>query len=249
MWVKLSNRSASCRKERRIVTTGTSARPSMEWKPERTPFFSTLSKLTDPPLYFGIHVRASWWIFFRTWKELHFAGAGIYGSSIPLLLLLRRGPFGPTRSLLDQIIAGLFWAPGGQKIVVPFWPSTPVWKTCSEKHTSFGSIFSLIFAECRQLWETVTFLAHNRRNIQPQFPAKFIKKLQEMVSQAFQFSNFYGGACPRTPLGVLRLRRGWKLPYKIPASAPAPFAKWLRAPPPPPPQFFRVCYGPGSVKR
>ena len=58
--------------------------------------------------------------FFCIWREIHFVGAGIYGSSIPLLLLLGRGPFGPTgpfwtnRALLDQMIAGLFEPLGAQ---------------------------------------------------------------------------------------------------------------------------------------
>ena len=93
------------------------------------------TKLTDLPIYFGIHVRATWWRFFSPQMERNtlFWSRNLW-IFIPLLLLLRRGPFGPTGALLGA------W---GYKIGGPFWPSTPVWKTCSEKHTSFDFIFSL----------------------------------------------------------------------------------------------------------
>ena len=51
---------------------------------------------------------------------------------------------------------------------------------------------------------------------------KIHKTLQEMVSQAFQISYFSGGACSRTPLEICASGAGWKLPWKNPASAPAP---------------------------
>ena len=41
-----------------------------------------------------------------------------------------------------------------------------------------------------------------------------------MVSQAFQISNFSGGACPRTPLDFCAFGAGWKLPRKNPAFVP-----------------------------
>ena len=74
---------ASCRQREtnRYYWTayGTSKRPLMEWKPEKTPFLNTLFKLTDPPLYFG-HVRAATW-----WRPISNLRFFTYGEKCTLL--------------------------------------------------------------------------------------------------------------------------------------------------------------------
>ena len=59
---------------------GTSKRPLMKWKPERSPFFSTFFKLTDPPFYFGIHERAATW-----WRLISNLRFFTYGEKCTLL--------------------------------------------------------------------------------------------------------------------------------------------------------------------